>query len=44
MVRKIIQDERERGALIVLASHQNEDLDICDAIIEIEEGRIVGIG
>lgn len=42
MVRTIIQEEKERGALIVLASHQQEDLEICDIIIEIEDGRIVG--
>lgn len=43
MVRKIIQEEKNRGTLIILASHQQEDLEICDTIIEIEEGRIVGV-
>lgn len=43
MVRAIIQEEKERGALIILASHQQEDLEICDVVIEIEDGRIVGV-
>lgn len=43
MVRTIIQEEKERGALIILASHQQEDLEICDVVIEIEDGRIVGV-
>ncbi len=43
MVRTIIQEEKKRGALIILASHQQEDLEICDSIIEIEDGRIEGV-
>lgn len=43
MVRTIIQEEKERGALIILASHQQEDLEICDVVIEIEDGRIAGV-
>lgn len=43
MVRTIIQEEKERGALIILASHQQEDLEICDVVIEIENGRIAGV-
>jgi len=43
LVRTIIQEEKKRGALIILASHQQEDLGICDVVIEIEDGRIVGV-
>ena len=43
MVRAIIQEEKERGALIILASHQQEDLEICDVVIEIEDGRIADV-
>jgi ABC-2 type transport system ATP-binding protein len=41
LVRNIILEERKRGILIILASHQKEDLDLCDVIIEIAEGRII---
>lgn len=41
-VRCILQEEKDRGTLIVIASHQNEDLQICDCMIEMEDGAIIG--
>lgn len=40
---EIMQEEKARGALIVVASHQPEDLAICDVIYEMEEGKIVEV-
>lgn len=40
MVRDIIREEKDRGSIIILASHNVEDLDVCDIILEIEDGRI----
>ena len=42
MVKRIILEEKQKGTLIILASHQKEDLAVCDTIIEIEEGQIIG--
>lgn len=41
MVKELIAEEKKRGTLVVLASHQSSDLSICDQIIEIEEGKII---
>jgi ABC-2 type transport system ATP-binding protein len=41
MVRSIIEEEKDRGAIVILASHNVDDLDVCDFVIEIEEGRII---
>ena len=40
-VRRIIIEEAERGALVIVASHNIQDLDICTKIYEISEGEIV---
>ena len=43
LVRDIIRDERARGALVVVASHDREQLDaLADVIYTIEHGQIVG--
>jgi ABC-2 type transport system ATP-binding protein len=41
MVRSIIMEERNRGVIVILASHNKEDLDVCDMVLEMEEGHIV---
>lgn len=41
VLEKEIQSQKERGALIILASHERETLDrLSDEVIEIENGRI----
>lgn len=41
-IYQIVREERERGALIVMATHHKEDLrQICDQVIRISSGRIV---
>ncbi len=42
-VRDILKEHRDRGAIIVIACHDSEELQLLsDEIIEISEGRIVG--
>ena len=41
-VHKILEEQKKRGALIIIACHDNEELEmLSDEIIEIYEGRIV---
>lgn len=40
-IRKIIIDEKSDDSIIIIASHNKDDLDICDLIYEIEAGKIV---
>ncbi len=43
LVRNIISSEKRRGALIVIASHDREQLDaLADVIYTVEHGRITG--
>lgn len=40
-IRKIITEEKERGAIVLLASHNKEDIKLlADELYRIEEGRI----
>lgn len=42
-IRKIIIKEKEKGKLILIASHNKEDLSIlCDKIYKIDKGKIIG--
>lgn len=41
-IRNIILEEKAEDSIIVLASHSKEDLDICNVILEIENGQIIG--
>lgn len=42
MIRKVILQEKERGAIILLASHSAEDIQmLADVVFEMEEGKIV---
>lgn len=41
MVRKILFEEKERGATILIASHNKEDISIlCDRIFKMSEGKL----
>lgn len=43
-IRKIILEEKQRGAIICLASHNIEDINIlCDEIYEIKEGKVMKV-
>lgn len=40
-VRKLLLQRKEEGRLIILASHNREDIDIlCDEVFEVEKGRV----
>ncbi len=39
-VRKIIHEEAERGAIVIIASHNPQDIEGCSAILEMAEGRV----
>lgn len=41
MVHQILQEEKKKGILVLIASHQKEDLKICDKILEMDEGKVV---
>lgn len=42
LIYDIIREEREKGAVIVIATHHKEDLEeLCDVVLKIEEGKIV---
>lgn len=42
-IRKLIQEEKERGALILLASHNKEDIRLlADEVFHLESGRLAG--
>jgi len=41
LVRKIIAEEKKRGAIVLLASHNKEDIEtLCDQVFYINEGHI----
>lgn len=41
LVYDIIKEEKERGALIIVATHHEEDLrEMCDVILRVSEGRL----
>lgn len=37
---ELIRSEKKRGCTVVIASHIQEDLEVCDRLIEIENGVI----
>ena len=42
LIYDIIREEREKGAVIVIATHHKEDLEeLCDVGLKIDEGKIV---
>lgn len=41
-IREVLLEEKKRGAVVVLASHNKEDMNyLCDEMIHMAEGRIV---
>lgn len=41
-IRKVILEEKERGALILVASHNKEDIHVlCDELYKVERGKVV---
>jgi ABC-2 type transport system ATP-binding protein len=41
-IGNLILEEKAQDSIIILASHNKADLDICDVIFEMENGRIIG--
>lgn len=40
-VRKFLLEEKDRGKIIILASHNHEDIEaLCDVVYEMDEGRL----
>lgn len=45
LIYRIIEEERDRGAVIVIATHHKEDLQkVCDQVLRISRGRIIEEG
>ena len=41
MIYKLLKEEKERGALVVITTHHKEDLEeICDVVLEMTEGEL----
>lgn len=41
LIHKIIREEKERGALVIIATHHKEDLETtCDVILRMSEGKL----
>ena len=41
MIRQIVREEKERGAIVLIASHNKEDIDLlCDEVFRINSGKI----
>lgn len=41
LIYKIIREEKERGAVVLVATHHKEDLEnVCDTILSVSEGRL----
>ncbi len=40
MAEKIFREEAERGAIVIIASHNMQDLEMCDCLIEMDAGKI----
>lgn len=42
LIREIILEEKKRGAIVLVASHNKEDIELlCDEVFRIKEGKIV---
>lgn len=42
IVRDIIDEERKRGALVLIASHNKEDIKLlCDEIYRVKDGKVI---
>ena len=41
LIYKLLKEEKERGALVVITTHHKEDLEeVCDVVLEITEGEL----
>lgn len=40
-IQRILKEEAQRGAVVILASHNTADLQVCDVLIEMEQGTVV---
>ena len=41
LIYKLLKEEKERGALVVITTHHKEDLkEICDVVLEMTEGEL----
>ena len=41
-MRDIIDEERKRGALVLIASHNKEDIKLlCDEIYRVKDGKVI---
>ena len=41
LIYKLLKEEKERGALVVITTHHKEDLDeVCDVVLEMTEGEL----
>lgn len=40
-IQQILKEEAGRGAVVILASHNAADLQVCDVLIEMEQGKVV---
>lgn len=41
MIRNIILEEKQRGAMVLIASHNREDIEcLCDEVFTVEEGKV----
>lgn len=41
LIYKLLKEEKERGALVVITTHHKEDLEeICDVVLEMTEGEM----
>ena len=41
LIYKLLNEEKERGALIIIATHHKEDLEeVCDVVLEMSEGEL----
>ncbi len=42
-IRELIMAEKEKGKIIILASHNSADIDyLCDIVYELENGKVIG--
>ena len=41
LIYKLLKEEKERGALVVITTHHNEDLEeVCDVVLKMTEGEL----
>ena len=41
LIYKLLKEEKERGALVVITTHHKEDLEeVCDVVLEMTEGKL----